>query len=84
MSALLPAVLHSPSELRMELLLLPLPPLPQPIDTGGGGSSGGGAASGASGGSGSEWVQMVAELGDGLAPSLFVHNPTAGVIATHI
>ena len=78
------AVLHASSEFSTALLLLPLPPLPQPIDTGGGGSSGGGAASGASGGSGSEWVQMVAELGDGLAPSLFVHNPTAGVIATHI
>ena len=80
------AVLHASSEFSTALLLLPLPPLPQPMDTGGGGGggSGGGAASGASRGSGSEWVQMVAELGDGLAPSLFVHNPTAGVIATHI
>ena len=72
------AVLHATTEFGTALLLLPLPalPLPDAVAIGGGSSYHGGAAN--------EWVSMVSELGDGLPPTLLVHNPTAGVIATQI
>ena len=71
------AVLHASVDFSTVLLLLPLPvlPLPDAVVMGGGGSYHGAA---------NEWVNMVSELGNGLPPTLFVHNPTAGVIATHI
>jgi hypothetical protein len=72
------AVVHASTEFSTALLLLPLPnlPLPDAVAIGGGSSYHGGAAN--------EWLSMVSELGNGLPPTLFVHNPTAGVIATHI
>lgn len=69
------AVLHASTEFSTALLLLPLPDVPLP---------GAVATGGYHGGAANEWVSMVSALGDGLPPTLFVHNPTAGVIATHI
>ena len=71
------AVVHTSTEFSTALLLLPLPnlPLPDGVATGGGSYHGGAAT---------EWLSMVSELGNGLPPTLLVHNPTAGVIATHI
>ena len=72
------AVLHATTEFSTALLLLPLPtlPLPDAVAIGGSSSYHGSAAN--------EWVSMVSELGDGLPPTLLVHNPTTGVIATQI
>ena len=72
------AVLNASADFSTMLLLLPLPalPLPDAVVMSCGGSYHGGAAN--------EWVNMVSELGNGLPPTLFVQNPTAGVIATHI
>ena len=68
------AVLHASTEFSTALILLPLPTVPLP-DAVVGGYRGGAA---------NEWLSMVSELGTGLPPTLFVYNPTTGVIATHI
>lgn len=72
-------MVHASTDFNTALMMLPLPslPLPDAVAIAGGSSyDGGGAAN--------EWLSMVSELVNGLPPTLFVHNPTAGVIAMHI